>query len=79
MERSADSNTVEPHPRSCMSRKAMYRLVEMRASDTLCDGTIVLDDTTINVHRAILCSSSEYFRYTFRNYCASHKRARFLD
>lgn len=53
-------------PKTCMSQKAMHALFEMHTSNMLCDATITLQDgTVLNVHRAILCSCSEYFRATF--------------
>lgn len=51
-------------PKTCMSQQAMHALFEMRINNMLCDATIRLeDDTSFNVHRAILCSCSNYFRY----------------
>lgn len=50
-------------PRICMSQNAMHALFEMRTSNMLCDATITLEDRSVlNVHRAILCSCSDYFR-----------------
>lgn len=56
----------EHNPKTCMSQQIMKTLDEMRTNNMLCDATITLDDkTVINIHRAILCSCSNYFRALF--------------
>ena len=52
-----------PHP--CMSHEAMIKLYEMRQNNQLCDGVIhcLADDKYLNIHRAILCACSSYFKW----------------
>lgn len=49
--------------KSCLSHHALTTQAELRASLTLCDACINLDDGgQVYVHRVILCASCEYFR-----------------
>lgn len=52
-----------PLPHQCMSSEAMQKLFEMRLNNQLCDATIKVDnEKAYNVHRAIMCACSSYFR-----------------
>lgn len=52
--------------RSCLSYHTLEAQTEMRASNTLCDACIRLDDGgCIYVHRIVMCASCEYFRALF--------------
>lgn len=57
-----DDTGAPAHP--CMSREAMIKLYKMRENNQLCDGIIhcLIDDTYHNIHRAILCACSSYFK-----------------
>ena len=47
----------------CMSTQAMQSLYELKENNLLCDAVIRLEDGGhFRVHRAILCSCSQYFR-----------------
>lgn len=49
--------------KSCMSHHTLEAQSRMRATTTLCDACIKLDDgKNIYVHRIILCASCDYFR-----------------
>lgn len=55
-------------PRQSMSHEAMVKLNEMRVNNQLCDASIEMDDGKIfNVHRAIMCACSEYFKFVTFN------------
>lgn len=50
-------------PQQCMSSEAMQKLFEMRLNNQLCDAMIRVDnERTYNIHRAIMCACSSYFR-----------------
>lgn len=50
-------------PQQCISHNAMQNLFQMRLKNQLCDATIHVDDNkSFNIHRAILCACSTYFR-----------------
>lgn len=57
-----ESDDDEPTPKQCISQEAMLKLNEMRVTNQLCDASIRTGDEIFNVHRAILCACSEYFR-----------------
>lgn len=49
--------------KSCLSHHTLEAQSRMRATTTLCDACIKLDDgKDIYVHRIILCASCDYFR-----------------
>ncbi|XP_058448511.1 kelch-like protein 10 isoform X1 [Malaya genurostris] len=60
-------------PKRCISYVAMKALHEMQLSNTLCDATIIQDEFTFRVHRAILSSCSDYFRTLFTTSVPSEK------
>lgn len=56
-------NEDDPTPRQSMSHEAMVKLNEMREQNQLCDAAIKMTDGTVfNVHRAIMCGCSDYFK-----------------
>lgn len=60
---SSDEDDDVTIPKQCMSREAMQKLYEMRLNNQLCDAKLSMEDGSIfNVHRAILCACSSYFR-----------------
>lgn len=66
-----DDNETAPSIQR-MSSEAMIKLYEMRVNNQLCDGEICLDDKkTFQIHRAILCACSAYFRYKLCATCIS--------
>lgn len=59
---SSDSDEDEM-PKQCISHEAMIKLNEMRVNNQLCDAAIRIDSGEVfNVHRAIMCACSDYFR-----------------
>lgn len=59
----SDDEDSNPLLQQCMSREAMQKLFEMRLKNQLCDAEIrVEDERSYNIHRAILCACSTYFR-----------------
>ena len=62
LEASEDEDSM-PLPHQCMSHDAMQKLFEMRLNNQLCDAVIRIGkDRSYNIHRAILCACSTYFR-----------------
>lgn len=60
---STDDEDDHGPPHQCMSREAMMKLFEMRLNNQLCDAAIRIEgDKIYNIHRAILCACSSYFR-----------------
>lgn len=53
-----------PHEiKTCLSHQCLERLYDFALSGTFCDATIQLtDNRNFVVHRAVMSSSSEYFR-----------------
>lgn len=45
-----------------VSDQALNTLNELRESNLLCDAQITVGEQAFNVHRAIMCSCSSYFR-----------------
>lgn len=49
--------------RNCISHEAMVQLNEMRVNNQLCDACIKTEKGEVfNVHRAMICACSGYFR-----------------
>jgi kelch-like protein 10 len=62
-EENASEDEDGPLPHQCMSSEAMQKLFEMRLNNQLCDATVRVDEEkTYNIHRAIMCACSSYFR-----------------
>ena len=59
-----DSSSVEIID-DCLSRDTLGVLNSMRKNTELCDVNLVVENTTITAHRAILAASSPYFRAMF--------------
>jgi kelch-like protein 10 len=60
---SEDDDDAGTMPHQCMSSEAMQKLFQMRLNNQLCDAIIRVDnDRSYNIHRAILCACSTYFR-----------------
>lgn len=63
-EHSSSDSDDDEGPRQCMSHEAMTKLNEMRVNNQLCDAAILTDQGDVfNVHRAIMCACSDYFRF----------------
>uniref|UniRef100_A0A182R178 Kelch-like protein diablo n=1 Tax=Anopheles farauti TaxID=69004 RepID=A0A182R178_9DIPT len=62
-------------PKRCISYMTMRTLNDMRLSETLCDGSIVLPENghEYRIHRVIIGSCSEYFRILFTTSVPSEK------
>jgi hypothetical protein len=57
------SDSEDELPQQCISHEGMTKLNEMRANNQLCDAAIKIESGQVfNVHRAILCSCSDYFK-----------------
>lgn len=53
----------EATPRQSMSHEAMVSLNEMRLNNQFCDVAVKMDcGTVFNLHRAIMCACSDYFK-----------------
>jgi BTB/POZ domain len=60
---SSSESDEDELPRQCISHEAMIKLNEMRVNNQLCDAAIRTDRGDVfNVHRAIMCACSEYFK-----------------
>lgn len=59
------ANEIDCHnDKTCLSQHTLAAQSRMQLNNELCDACINLDDgTTIQVHRIIMCSACEYFRY----------------
>ncbi|XP_017064177.1 kelch-like protein 10 [Drosophila eugracilis] len=53
-----------------VSDEALNTLNELREANLLCDAQILVGDQIFNVHRAIMCSCSSYFRAQFTGFSA---------
>lgn len=48
--------------KTCLSHQCLERLYDFALTDTFCDAMIQLSDRNFVVHRAVMSSSSDYFR-----------------
>uniref|UniRef100_A0A182N6W3 Kelch-like protein diablo n=1 Tax=Anopheles dirus TaxID=7168 RepID=A0A182N6W3_9DIPT len=69
------SSVLRLKPRRCISYMTMQTLNDMRLSESLCDGSIVLPENgrEYRIHRVIIGSCSEYFRILFTTSVPSEK------
>ncbi|XP_070069100.1 kelch-like protein 10 isoform X2 [Drosophila takahashii] len=58
---------------STVSDEALNTLNELREANLLCDAQISVGEQAFNVHRAIMCSCSSYFRAQFTGFNADNR------
>ncbi|XP_030377428.1 kelch-like protein 10 isoform X2 [Scaptodrosophila lebanonensis] len=58
-----------------VSDQALNTLNELREANLLCDAQISVGDQAFNVHRAIMCSCSSYFRAQFTGFNACNRNS----